>query len=385
MTLVVAGLATSHPSRPISQSEAAELAEHICCRTAAEAAVVRTLYRRAGVRNRYTVLQYQTAVAWKEEELRRHEAALELRMTARQADAGGTVLLQATDVPLYGASTRQRMAIYEEHAPPMAIAAAGEALAQSGLRADEITHLVTVSCTGFAAPGVDWALVGGLPLPSTVQRVNVGFMGCHGAINGLRVAQAFLGAQPDARVLLCAVEICSLHYCLAWDPARIVGNAIFSDGAAALVCHGRDDAPPAQWRLRSTGSSLFADSEQAMRWTIGDHGFQMDLSPRIPDLIAARLRPWLDHWLSRQGLCLADVGSWAVHPGGPRVLSAVERALDLPPSATTVSREVLADFGNMSSPTILFILQRLAQQSAARPCVALAFGPGLAAEAALFT
>jgi predicted naringenin-chalcone synthase len=121
-----------------------------------------------------------------------------------------------------------------------------------------------------------------------------------------------------------------------------------------------------------------------MRWTIGDHGFEMELSPRVPDLIKQHLRPWFESWLGRQGLVLADVGSWAVHPGGPRILTAVEESLGLDREALGVSREVLAEYGNMSSPTVLFILDRLRERQAPRPCVMLGFGPGLMAETALF-
>lgn len=122
-----------------------------------------------------------------------------------------------------------------------------------------------------------------------------------------------------------------------------------------------------------------------MTWRIGDHGFRMTLSPRVPELIEANLRPWITGWLKEHGLALDDIGSWAVHPGGPRVLTSVERALDLPEEATAASREVLSECGNMSSATVLFIVDRLMKREAAAPCVALAFGPGLAVEATLLT
>ena len=121
-----------------------------------------------------------------------------------------------------------------------------------------------------------------------------------------------------------------------------------------------------------------------MAWTVGDRGFEMTLSRRVPNKIAAHLRPWLEEWLSDSGLTLADVESWAVHPGGPKIVSAVEEALALSAEALAPSRGVFADYGNMSSPTVLFILKRLREQNAPRPCVALGFGPGLVAEAALF-
>ncbi|HEX6984907.1 MAG TPA: 3-oxoacyl-[acyl-carrier-protein] synthase III C-terminal domain-containing protein, partial [Planctomycetaceae bacterium] len=136
--------------------------------------------------------------------------------------------------------------------------------------------------------------------------------------------------------------------------------------------------------LIASGSFVVPDTADAMTWGIGDHGFEMTLSPRVPDLIHQALRPWLEGWLASQGVPLDRVGSWAVHPGGPRILSAAAEALGLPPESLAVSRDVLRDYGNMSSPTVLFLLDRLRRQNAPRPCVALGFGPGLTIEAALF-
>jgi predicted naringenin-chalcone synthase len=279
------------------------------------------------------------------------------------------------------------MGFYREHAPPLAMAAASRALEQADVDPSAITHLITVTCTGFNAPGIDSALMTGLGLSPTTQRIQVGFMGCHGAINGLRVARALTLADSNACPLLCAVELCSLHFRYGWDEDRIVANALFADGAAAVVAAGRrsTDRVGIDWSVQDTGSCLVPDSEDAMTWRIGDHGFEMTLSARVPDLIARHLRPWLETWLDKNGLTLDSVGSWAVHPGGPRIVSAVCESLGLPADATAVSREVLAEFGNMSSPTVLFILDRLYRAGAARPCVALGFGPGMFAEAALLS
>jgi predicted naringenin-chalcone synthase len=235
---------------------------------------------------------------------------------------------------------------------------------------------------------VDVALMERLGLPPTAQRVHVGFMGCHGAVNGLRVAGAMAAADPAARVLLCCVELCSLHYAYDGDPQRIVANTLFADGAAAAVLAGPDGGTGygeerSPWRLAATGSRVFPGSRDAMTWRIGDHGFEMTLSPRVPALIRENLRPWLDGWLESHGLRVEEVGSWALHPGGPRVLAAVAEALNLGGGAVRPSRQVLEEHGNMSSPTVLFILQSLGEEQAARPCVVLAFGPGLTAEAAL--
>ncbi len=208
-------------------------------------------------------------------------------------------------------------------------------------------------------------------------------MGCHGALNGLRVANAFVDADPAARVLLCAVELCSLHYYYQWDPQRIIANALFADGAAAVVGIPSSIAPNDAWTIRASGSRVFPDSADAMTWTVGDHGFAMTLSRRVPGLIGEHLRPWLTTWLARSKLTIEDIGSWAIHPGGPKILDAVEEALALPRASGIASREVFAEYGNMSSPTVLFILERLRSGGAGRPCVALGFGPGLTVEAML--
>ena len=282
-----------------------------------------------------------------------------------------------------GPTTAQRMQHYAELAPPLAIEASRQALSRSRLPADAITHLVTVSCTGFVAPGVDRALIVGLKLPPTVQRTHVGYMGCHGALNGLRVASAFTGSDPSARVLMCAVELCSLHYHYQNSVGTMIANALFADGAAAVVGVPAAAAPDA-WRVSATGSCLMPDSASAMTWTIGNHGFEMTLGRQVPALIGRCLRPWLEGWLQQHGLTVEQVGTWAIHPGGPRILQAVEESLALSATATAASRAVFAECGNMSSPTILFILERLRRQ-APRPCVALGFGPGLVAEAVLLT
>ena len=151
---------------------------------------------------------------------------------------------------------------------------------------------------------MDLALIRALGLPATVQRTHVGYMGCHGALNGLRVARAFTAAEPDARVLLCAVELCSLHYHYGWDPQKVIANALFADGAAAVVGVSDAAAPPEAWRVAATGSCLIPDSETAMTWTIGDHGFEMTLSKAVPRLIALHLRPWLEGWLHQHGVAV---------------------------------------------------------------------------------
>ncbi|MFO0807512.1 MAG: type III polyketide synthase [Gemmataceae bacterium] len=282
-----------------------------------------------------------------------------------------------------GPSTAARMAVYASVAPRLATAAASSALADANVDSKSVTHLVTVSCTGFTAPGIDTALIRGLALPPTVERVQVGFMGCHAAVNGLRVVRGLLAAAPRTTAMLVAVELCSLHFDYRYGSAGMVPNALFADGAAAAIL--RSGTATEGWALTATGSCWWPDTDDAMTWRIGDNGFEMTLSSKVPSLIAQNLRPWLGHWLSERGLKFADIKSWVVHPGGTRILDMVEGSLELPSRAIEMSRRVLSEHGNMSSPTVLFILDRLRQHGATLPCVVLGFGPGLMAEAALLT
>jgi prepilin-type processing-associated H-X9-DG protein len=207
-------------------------------------------------------------------------------------------------------------------------------------------------------------------------------MGCHGAMNGLRVARAIVESDVRARVLVTAVELCSLHQQYGWDRERVVANALFADGSASIVV----DTSPGASRpvvVRATGSMLCPDSGDLMAWKIGDHGFEMHLSARVPRAIEANLGNWLERWLASAGLSIEDVGAWAVHPGGPKILTAVAEAVRLDETAMAPSRSILARYGNMSSPTVLFILEAFARERRPGPWVALGFGPGLAIEAAL--
>src|SRR5262249_30585542 len=157
--------------------------------------------------------------------------------------------------------------------------------ARGGVTPEELTHLITVSCTGFSAPGVDIALIKRLGMPFDVERTHIGFMGCHGSLNGLRVARGLLAAEPSARILLCSVELCSLHYAYGWNPKKAVANALFADGAAAVLLASEPSGGEDDWRLEASGACLFPDSEHAMAWFIRDHGFDMVLSSKVPNLI----------------------------------------------------------------------------------------------------
>jgi predicted naringenin-chalcone synthase len=349
----ILSVATALPPMRIDQDTSIAAARAMCGADAEQSQTLEALYRNSGIRTRHVVYD---------------GAEVEFIAFGRGA-------CESPFVPgghERGPSTGVRMQRFEREAERLAISAAREALASAALDAQAITHLVTVSCTGMSAPGIDIALIKHLGLSLNVERTNVGFMGCHGALNGLRVARALVDGH-GAHVLLCAVELCSLHNYYGWNPKRIVANALFADGAAAAVVCPDQLGSLDCWRIAASGAGIFPDTEWAMDWRIGD-----------PGLIEEGLGCWMSSWLEANGLRRHDIASWAVHPGGPRILDAFQAALGLRDEATACSRSILDRYGNMSSATVLFILQELMRSGGGRPCVAVGFGPGLAVEASLF-
>ncbi|MCH7960776.1 MAG: type III polyketide synthase [Planctomycetes bacterium] len=353
------GIGVAAPAPTIGQAQAASFAGQLCGYTEQESAWVHRLYERTRVRQRGCAA------------LNGHDSG----------EVGQGLFQVAQNPDDLGPGTGERLRWYAQSAQRLAFESASEALERADVRGADITHLVTASCTGFEAPGVDVRLIDSLALDRGVARTHIGFMGCHAALNALRVASAFVRADPRARVLVCAVEVCSVHFHYGRRPDRMLANALFADGSASAVLSSK----PRQgsWAIRASGSHILPDSAGAMTWRIGDHGFEMSLSPELPRLIRDNLGEWIDGWLKGCGLDRTGVASWAIHPGGPKILEAAAQALELSPGALDASRAILESHGNMSSPTVLFILDRLRAEGAHGPCVALGFGPGLAIEGVL--
>ncbi len=366
MSLTILGIGTALPVAVCNQDEALFVAQAVCSGTEEQVTWLPNMYQHTGIDQRHLCLG--------------RALVDDLIHGTRDSQSVFLPKFSADDA---GPTTHERMKIYREKAPRLAVEAAAEALDCAGVPTEQITHLVSVSCSGFGAPGWDIELVKHMDLSPRIQRTHVGFMGCHGALNGLRVARAFVDADPSAKVLLCATELCTLHYHYQWDPQKFIANAIFADGSAAAVCvPGVSAMRP--WRLTASASYLVPHTENAMTWNVGDHGFVMTLAKKVPDIICKNLRAFVEPWLAEHGLAIADVASWAIHPGGPRILEAAGEALGLSADLLRPAREVFAAHGNMSSPTVLFILDHLQKQGGKPPCVAIGFGPGLNVEAALF-
>lgn len=276
-------------------------------------------------------------------------------------------------------STAARMRRYEKDAPALA-AKAVERLAL-GDASEAITHLIVTSCTGLSAPGIDLEVMRRCNLKPTVERTVVGFMGCNAAINALKLARHIVRSTPDARVLVVSVELCTLHLKESDDLEQLLTFLLFADGCAAALI----TAEPSGFALERFHAELVTDAADQITWTIRDCGFDMILSGQVPTTIGTALRSGADRVLS--GASADSIKLWAIHPGGRTVLDAVESAFDLEPSALATSRAILRDYGNMSSPTILFVLAAMMKEkvpAGARGC-AMAFGPGLTAETMLFS
>jgi alpha-pyrone synthase len=274
-------------------------------------------------------------------------------------------------------STAQRMQLFEKHAPALAV----DTIAKLDLGRDaaRISHVIVTSCTGMVAPGLDLEIVERCGLNPSVERTMVGFMGCYAAINGLKLARHIVRSEPASRVLLVNLELCSLHLQETREIEQMLSFLVFGDGCAASIV----SADPAGLSLDRFHSALVPETRQLITWKVRDSGFDMFLSGRVPAAITQGLERAAGAILD--GAPPEAIDRWAVHPGGRSVLDAVEDALRLPPAALAVSRSVLERYGNMSSATVMFVLQAvLATAEAGERGCAMSFGPGLTAETMLF-
>ena len=271
--------------------------------------------------------------------------------------------------------TSARMKKFEACAPGLAVETAEKLLV--GEDRSRITHVVVTSCTGLAAPGIDLELIERCGLKPNVERTMVGFMGCYAAINALKLARHIVRSEPGARVLALNLELCTLHLHETDDLEQILSFLLFADGCAAALI----SADPVGVEIKSFRAALVPDTKELIRWNIRNQGFDMILSGGVPGAIRNALTEARDDILGGAN----DIDLWAVHPGGRTVLDAVEQAFGLPAEALSASRSVLNDYGNMSSGTVMFVLDRIMREAkAGQNGCAMSFGPGLVAETMMF-
>lgn len=275
-------------------------------------------------------------------------------------------------------SLELRMKWYQQYA----VSLSAEAIVhctEGVIAVSDITHLITVSCTGMSAPGLDLHLLELLNLPGQVYRTSLNFMGCYAAVHALKIADAICKTDTQARVMIVCTELCTLHFQKEPTPDNIASTLLFGDGSAAvLVTH--DQFHLKGLHLKGFYSEVVPKGKQDMSWELSSTGFLMTLSGYIPELIEEDFEPLVDRALQEAGISKESVRQWCIHPGGKRILETIQKSLNLNPEKLIESYEVLRDYGNMSSPTLLFVLKKLMHQQADGPVFAAAFGPGLTME-----
>jgi predicted naringenin-chalcone synthase len=278
-------------------------------------------------------------------------------------------------------SLDKRMQWYRRYAAPLSVEATLSCL-KGKLDPKDITHLITVSCTGMSAPGLDLELVESLGLSSTVFRTSVNFMGCYAAVHALKLADALCTAQPGSKILIVCTELCTLHFQQEPTGDNMMSSLLFSDGSAATLVVS-DDQPGSGLRLTGFYSEIKLQGKKDMTWDLSATGFRMKLTSYIPDLIESDFAGLVRNALEKNKIGADQVSHWCVHPGGRKILDCIYKSLEFTNGHLDHSYDVLQEYGNMSSPTILFVLQRIMNKlDYTRPnCIfGAAFGPGLTME-----
>ena len=326
----------------------------------------------------------------------RHTVIDELSL---ESDVADPVFFDRRSGMLLAPGTRARNDLYTREAAKLFVDVARRALdADPEIGPEDVTHVITVSCTGFHAPGPEYEIVRALGLSDAVQRFHLGFMGCYASMPALRAASQFCAADEDAVVLVVSVELCTLHLRSSENPDTIVASSLFADGAAAGIVTARElPSSSPGLRLDRFHTAIAPEGEKDMAWTIGDTGFEMILSTSVPQIIGETIIGALRPLYAAEGdlgeafeagTVGEKVAHWAIHPGGRSILDRVQERMNLSDTQLHPAREVLRENGNMSSATVLFVLKRILEQEGAEEgdrVAAMAFGPGLTAESALMT
>jgi predicted naringenin-chalcone synthase len=288
------------------------------------------------------------------------------------------------------ATVKDKMTVFKEAAVALALEAIRNAFEKIGTSAHDfkISHLITVSCTGLYSPGLDAVLMKELQLPSDIFHTSVNFIGCNAAFHALKIADLIAKSDPKARILIVSVELCTLHFQPKKDHDNLLSNTIFGDGAAAVIVTSADYAEREKIKgLTVNGfySLLLEEGNALMGWNITPVNFEMILSAGIPAFIGKELQGIIRKVLKHFSITRQSIQSWAVHPGGKRILDTIQTELKLSDQELKHSYGVLREYGNMSSPTVLFVLHELMEEWTERTVLSMGFGPGLSIETALFT
>ncbi len=357
MSLLVS-IATALPDHSHQQSDIADFMGELF-EEERDRLKLKTLYKKSGIQKRYSVLP-------------------DFQKTSTK-----TLFTEQNGSPFL----EERMTIYRKKAPLLAEEAIKKALPES-IGIQDITHLITVSCTGMYAPGLDIDLLRSMGFRGDIQRTSVNFMGCYAALHGLKMADAIARSTPDAIVAVVCVELCTLHFQQNQEDDNIIANLLFADGAAAAFVLSKKVAAEKELtglEIIKFYSKVNLSGGKDMAWHLSSKGFLMTLSSYIPELIKEGLPDMVKNLLTHIEYELSEINHWAIHPGGRKILETIENVLQLNPDKLAISYETLRDYGNMSSPTILFVLKEIMERSSknGEHTMGAAFGPGLTMETIL--
>lgn len=302
-----------------------------------------------------------------------------------QQDGGWQFFPEQVDQPFPPTSTR--MSIYKQTALPLALSAIENCLSShSPDISSQITDLIVISCTGMYAPGLDIDILRALQLPTTTKRTDIHFMGCYASFNGMRVADAICKTNPQAKILMVSIEICSLHFQKKDTLDDLMASALFADGAAAVLIEANTQRNKYLTPINFY-SDIVPDTHQDMSWDIGDQGFNMVLSGYVPSAVESGINTLIQRLLIDLTLTQDQIDFFAIHPGGFKILQACENSLNITAEQNKHSYHVLRNYGNMSSATVLFVLKSLwdslSPADNSKNIFSCAFGPGLTVEASL--
>ena len=351
---------TALPEHIFKQEELREIMKDVVGTTKREKRIIHHLYANSGIDTRYSVI----------DDFHNRDTPA-LFFNGQGATPG----------------TKSRNDLYIKKGRDLFVEVAEKLLKNSEFDAQDITHLITVSCTGFYAPGPDFDIINSLGLDPSIERYHLGFMGCYASIPALKMAQQFCAANDDATVLLVSVELCSIHFQANSEMDNLLSSTVFSDGGGGAIVSSKTP-DTSHFRIDGFASSINKKGEDDMAWSIGDTGFNMILSNYIPDLLKEGMDDFLLDVMNQFQITHDEIEQWAIHPGGKAILDKLENSTSVPKGKLDSSRNILSRFGNMSSATILFVLKELMNQSSKKKeekTLAMAFGPGLTLESALLT
>ncbi len=362
MTVAITSIGTANPELRGRQQDVTEFMAEALQLRPAEKRRLQSLYHATGIEYRHSVLD-----------------------DFKKSRGEYTFFPNDLDAPFPG--TAARMQIYQKTALPLALKAIQDCCEdRPDFDKTNITHLITISCTGMYAPGLDIEIIENLKLSNSIHRTAINFMGCYGAFNGIKTAYSICRADPAAKVLVVSVELCTIHFQKSKLPDDAIASAIFADGAAALLIEANPSSAK-YFSLENFYCDLLPQGRKEMAWHIADQGFSMVLSAYVPKVVESGIKDFASRLLSQAQLSFSDIGFFAIHPGGMKILQVCETTLGVTSEDNRYSYQVLREFGNMSSATVIFVLQKIWQDISKndhnKNLFSCAFGPGLTLESAL--